>query len=304
MNQNMPYRELGTTGEKVSIIGIGGFHLGIPQDPAEAVSLVREAIDSGINFLDNSWDYHRGESERRMGEALKGGYRERAFVMTKVDGRTKEAARAQLEESLHRLGVDCIDLVQLHEVIRFSDVKRAFAPGGAIEAMVEARDEGLVRFIGFTGHKDPDIQLRMLDHEFAWDAVQIPLNVLDAHFRSFEKGVLPGLVERKIGVIGMKPFSAGMLFDTGTVTAIEALHYVMNLPVDVVVTGMESRADLAQALEAAASFRPLDDEEVESILARTATKAENGAFELYKTTRNLDSTSMHPEWLESAKMMR
>lgn len=300
MIQKMPYRELGSTGVKVSIIGVGGFHLGLLENPADSVSIVREAIDSGVNFLDNSWDYHRGESERRMGEALKDGYRERAFVMTKVDGRTKEAARAQLDQSLQRLGVDCIDLWQLHEVIRISDVERVFAPGGAIEAMIEARDEGLVRFLGFTGHKDPDLHLMMLAQDFSWDAVQMPLGVLDAHYRSFEESVLPELVRRGIGVIGMKSFSAGRLFDTGTVTAIEALHYAMNLPLDVVVTGIESRADLAQSLEAANSFRPLSDEEVTSILARTAMKAKNGAFEPYKTTEYHDATSMHPEWLESA----
>ncbi len=300
MNQGMPYRKLGRTGEKVSILGVGGFHLGLPHKPADAVNLVREAIDAGINFLDNSWDYHHGESERRMGEALKGGYRERAFVMTKVDGRTKEAANAQLEESLERLQVDYIDLWQLHEVIRFDDVDRVFAPGGAMEAMVEARDEGRVRYIGFTGHKDPAIHRHMLAQEFAWDTVQMPLNVMDAHFRSFERGVLPVLLERNIGVIGMKPLCAGRLFATNTVTAIEALHYAMNLPADVVVTGMASMAELAQAIEAATTFRPLGDDEVASILARTAPKAQNGEFEHYKTRELHDSTSMHPRWLESA----
>jgi len=300
MNHDIPYRELGRTGEKVSIVGVGGFHLGLPDNPADAVAMVREAIDAGITFMDNSWDYHNGESERRLGEALKDGYRERAFVMTKVDGRTKEAASAQLDQSLQRLQADYIDLWQLHEVIRFEDVNRAFAPGGAIEAMVEARDEGKVRFIGFTGHKDPDVHRRMLAQDFEWDTVQMPLNVLDAHYRSFEHEVLPVLVERNIGVIGMKPLCAGRLFETNTVTAIEALHYAMNLPTDVVVTGMASRADLAQAIEAATTFRPLRDDEVASILARTAEKAQGGTFERYKTTQHHDSTAMHPGWLESA----
>jgi aryl-alcohol dehydrogenase-like predicted oxidoreductase len=300
MNHDMPYRELGRTGEKVSIIGLGGFHLGLPANPADAVGIVREAIDRGVTFLDNSWDYHNGESERRMGQALKDGYRDRAFVMTKVDGRTKEAASAQLDQSLERLQVDYIDLWQLHEVIRDMDVDRVFAPGGAMEAMVEARDAGTVRFIGFTGHKDPDIHRRMLAQDFVWDTVQMPLNVLDAHFRSFEHEVLPVLVERDIGVIGMKPLCAGRLFETDTVTAIEALHYAMNLPTDVVVTGMRSQADLAQAIEAAKTFRPFRDDEVASILARTAPKAQHGEFERYKTMQYHDSTSMHPEWLESA----
>jgi predicted aldo/keto reductase-like oxidoreductase len=300
MDHDMQYRELGRTGEKVSIIGVGGFHLGLPHRPADAVAIVRGAIDAGITFLDNSWDYHSGESERRMGEALKDGYRERAFVMTKVDGRTKEAASAQLDQSLERLQIDCIDLWQLHEVIRFEDVDRAFAHDGAIEAMVEARDEGKVRFIGFTGHKDPNIHRKMLEQDFEWDTVQMPLNVLDAHYRSFEHEVLPVLVERGIGVIGMKPLAAGKVIETNAVTPIEALHYAMNLPTDVVVTGMKSKADLAQAIEAATTFRPLAGDEVAAILARTAPKAENGVFERYKTTHYHDSTSMHPGWLESA----
>ncbi len=300
MNHEMPYRELGRTGEKVSIVGVGGYHLGLPDNPADAVGIVREAIDRGVNFLDCSWNYHDGESERRLGEALRDGYRERAFLMTKVDGRTADAARRQLDQSLERLQVDCIDLWQLHEVIRYTDIDRVFAPGGAIEAMVEARDEGKVRYIGFTGHKDPDVHLRMLESDFAWDTVQMPLNVLDAHFRSFGRQVLPVLIKRGIGVIGMKPFCAGTLFETHTVTAIEALHYAMNLPTSVVVTGMQSRADLEQAIEAAKSFRPLGDDEVASILARTAQKAQNGEFERYKTTLVHDSTSMHPGWLESA----
>jgi aryl-alcohol dehydrogenase-like predicted oxidoreductase len=299
MNGKVPRRELGRTGQHVSIIGVGGAHLGIPQR-SEAVAIVREAIDRGIDFLDNSWDYNDGESERRVGEALKGGYRERAFVMTKVDGRSREAAKKQLDQSLRRLAVDYIDLWQIHEVIRWDDPDRIFAPGGAIEAMVEAREAGKIRFIGFTGHKDPEMHLKMLEQDFEWDAVQMPLNVLDAHYKSFEKKVLPVLFNREIGIIGMKPFAAGMLFETNTVSAMEALHYAMNLPADVVVTGMQSKADLERAIEAAESFARLSDSEVESMLERTAAKAGNGKFEVYKTTEWLDSTSAHPEWLRSA----
>jgi predicted aldo/keto reductase-like oxidoreductase len=300
MNDEIPYRDLGKTGEKASIIGVGGFHLGMPANPGDAIRIVCRAIDRGINFMDNSWDYNYGESEHRLGASLKHGYRDRAFVMTKFDGRTRDAARKQLNQSLRRLQVDYLDLWQLHEVIRFEDVDRAFAPGGAAEAMVEARDAGKVRFLGFTGHKDPAIHLKMLEQDFEWDTVQLPLNVLDAHYNSFEKKVLPVLVERNIGVIGMKPLSAGVLFETNAVTAIEGFHYVMNLPTDVVVTGMESEADLEQAIEAATSFQPLSDDEVASILARAAPKARTGEFERYKTTQEHDATSMHPEWLESA----
>ncbi|HEY3373918.1 MAG TPA: aldo/keto reductase [Candidatus Aquicultor sp.] len=301
MAQEIPYRELGSTGEQVSLIGVGGFHIGIPENPADGVAIVRAAIDRGVNFLDNSWDYHNGESERRMGKALKGGYRDRAFLMTKVDGRTNEAAREQLDESLRRLQVDHIDLLQIHEVIRRDDPDRVFAPGGAIDAFVDARDAGKIRFIGFTGHKDPDIHLKMLNQGFAWDTVQMPLNVLDAHhYHSFARKVLPVLVERNIGVLGMKPLSAGRLFNTHTVSAIDALHYAMNLPTDVVITGVQSMRDLDQAIEAATTFHPLSDIEVQEILNRTAPVSENGKYETYKTTTAHDSTSMHPEWLESA----
>jgi len=300
MSNEIPYRELGKTGEMVSIVGLGGFHIGLIPGDSEAVNLIREAMNKGINFMDNSWDYHDGKSERRMGDALRGGYRERAFLMTKVDGRTKEAARKQLDESLRRLQTDYIDLLQLHEVIRMDDPDRSFAPGGAMEAFDEARDAGKIRYIGFTGHKNPDILLKMLEQDFDWDTVQLPLNVLDAHYHSFEKKVLPVLVERDIGVLGMKPLSDGRLLETGIVSAIEALHYVMNLPTDVVITGIQSRRDLDQAIEAASTFVGLSDDEVNDILSRTAPVAQSGDFEAYKTTHIHDGTIIHPEWLESA----
>lgn len=299
MDGKIPRRKLGATGEEVSIIGVGGAHVSIPRK-ATAIRIIREAIERGVNFLDNSWDYNHGESERRMGEALKGGYRDRVFLMTKVDGRTEKAGMQQLDESLRRLQVDYIDLWQIHEVIRFDDPDRAFAPGGVIEAMVEARQAGKIRFIGFTGHKDPDIHLKMLSMDFDWDTIQMPLNVLDAHYKSFVQKVLPVAVERNIGIIGMKPLGAGALFQTNTVGAVEALHYALNLPTDVVITGMQSMADLEQAIEAAVSFRPLSDAEVESILNRTSRAAADGKFEWYKTTRYLDSTTMNPEWLDAS----
>ena len=207
----MIYRVLGRTGEKVSAIGLGGHHIGRPRDAAEGIRIIRSAIDRGITFLDNCWDYHDGESERRMGDALRDGYRKRAFLMTKFDGRTKASTASQIDESLRRLETDTIDLMQYHENIRMEDPDRFFAPGGPVEALLEAKKAGKIRYIGFTGHKDPAVHLRMLDvaaaHGFHFDACQMPLNVMDAHFRSFGREVVPRLVKEGIGVLGMKPCS-------------------------------------------------------------------------------------------------
>jgi len=205
----IPYRTLGRTGERVSLIGLGGYHLGNQSDPDESIRIIRTGIDEGINFLDNCWDYNDGESEIRMGRALRDGYRQKAFLMTKIDGRNRAAAATQINESLRRLQTDRIDLLQFHEVIRDSDPDRIFAKGGAMEVALEAKKAGKIRFIGFTGHKSPDIHLKMLatatQHGFTFDAVQMPLNVMDAHFNSFEKKVLPALTKDGIGVLGMKP---------------------------------------------------------------------------------------------------
>ena len=210
---DMIYRTLGKTGEKVSVLGLGGYHIGTQRDEQESVHIIRTAIDHGINFMDNCWDYNGGESEIRMGKALQDGYREKVFLMTKIDGRTKRAAAEQIDESLKRLKTDHIDLMQHHEVIRMEDPDRIFAAGGAMEAIVDAQKAGKMRFIGFTGHKDPLVHLRMLEmaekHDFRFDAVQMPLNVMDAHFRSFGKKVLPALVKKEIGVLGMKPMGSG-----------------------------------------------------------------------------------------------
>jgi len=299
VSDSVPTRALGSTGEQVSCIGMGGFHLGVPEDPAEAVRLVREALDRGITFFDNSWDYLEGESERRLGDALQGGYRERAFMMTKVDGRTKESVNRQLEESLRRLKTDYVDLLQLHEVIRWDDPEKFFAPGGGIEAFLEARDAGKIRYIGFTGHKNPDIHLKMLQQDFPWDTVQMPLNALDAHYESFTRKVLPVLVEREIGVLGMKPFAAGQLFESGAISAREALRYALNLPASVIITGIQSQRDLDQAIDIATSFRPLTRTEVGEILAKTSQVAREGKFEGYKTGNLYDSTDLNPAWLSS-----
>jgi predicted aldo/keto reductase-like oxidoreductase len=276
--------------------------LALPQvDEDLAVRIVRTAIDRGINFLDNCWDYNDGESERRMGKALRDGYRERAFVMTKIDGRSKREAARQLDESLQRLGVDCIDLVQHHEVIRFEDPNRIFDEEGANAALVEAREAGKLRYIGFTGHKDPHIHRYALDvaaqHNFQFDAVQMPLNLMDAHFRSFEKDVLPELIKRKIGVLAMKSMANGILLRSKTVTPIECLHYAMNLPTSVVITGIDSLEILEQAFTAVSTFRPLAPEAIESLLARTKAAAHNGSFEPFKITSLFDGTAEHPEWL-------
>jgi len=297
---SVPRRTLGRTGEKVSIVGIGGFHLGRPSEE-EAIRIVRTALDNGVNFLDNCWDYNGGLSEERMGKALRGGYRQKAFLMTKIDGRTKAAATKQLEESLRRLETDHIDLLQFHEVIRDNDPERIFASGGGMEAALEAKKQGKVRYLGFTGHKSPDIHYKMLEtafvHNFTFDAVQMPLNVMDAHYDSFEKKVLPVLVKHNIGVLGMKPMGDAIILESKTATPVECLHYAMNLPTSVVITGCDSIEMLRQALEAARSFKPMSNEEVASLLAKTASASASGKFEEYKTTHKFDGTYHNPQWL-------
>ena len=299
---DIPYRLLGRTGERVSAIGLGGWHLGFESlDEALSVRIIREAVDRGINFLDNSWDYNDGASEIRMGKALRDGYRDKVFLMTKIDGRSKAEATRQLDESLRRLHTDVIDLVQHHEVIRYEDPHRIFDDEGANAALVEARQAGKIRYIGFTGHKDPRIHLHMLevarDHEFAFDAVQMPLNVMDAHYRSFERLVLPELVKEDIGVLGMKSLGNGVILKSGAVSAVECLHYALNLPTSVVITGVESMERLEQALHAARTFRPLSQAERSRLLAKTVAAASRGEFELFKTTSIFDATATNPAWL-------
>jgi predicted aldo/keto reductase-like oxidoreductase len=297
----IPYRTLGRTGEKVSVIGLGGYHLGTQSDPEESIRIIRTGIDEGINFLDNCWDYNGGESEIRMGKALRAGYRQKAFLMTKIDGRNKTAAAAQLNESLRRLQTDRIDLLQFHEVIRDSDPDRIFAEGGGMEAVLDAQKAGKIRFIGFTGHKSPDIHLKMLatasKHGIKFDAVQLPLNVMDAHFNSFEKRVLPALTQNGIGVLGMKSMGDHLILESKTVTPVECLHYSMNLPTSVAITGCDSMPILQQALRAARSFQPMDSSQVAGLLAKTSKAAEAGQFELYKTSHQFDGTFANPQWL-------
>jgi len=298
----MIYRTLGHTGEKVSAIGVGGWHLGLGDvDEDLAIRIVRSAIDRGINFLDNCWDYNEGRSEERMGKALRDGYRAKAFVMTKIDGRSKKEASKQLDESLERLQVDCIDLVQHHEIIRFEDPHRIFHEDGANAALVEAREAGKLRFIGFTGHKDPRVHLYMLEvaeqNGFKFDAVQMPLNLMDAHYRSFSKEVVPELVKRNIGILGMKSMANGILLKSHTVTPIECLHYALSLPTSVVITGIDSMEILDQAFEAVRTFHSLNPEELDALLAKTSAAAATGRFEPFKTTSIFDGTAEHPEWL-------
>ena len=297
----MPYRTLGRSGEKVSLIGLGGYHIGIQRDEQESVKIIRAAIDAGINFMDNCWDYNDGESEVRMGKALRDGYRARVFLMTKTDGQTSNAYNSQLEQSLRRLQTDHIDLVQFHEVIRPSDPERIFGAGGAIEAALAARKAGKIRYIGFTGHKDPDIHLKMINtgfaHNFTFDAVQMPLNVMDAHFRSFAHQVEPVLVEHGIGVLGMKSMGSGLILRSKTVTPIECLHYAMNLPTSVVINGCDSLERLSQALEAARTFKPMNQSEVTALLAKTTMAAAEGQFEPFKTSHDFDGTYHNPQWL-------
>jgi aryl-alcohol dehydrogenase-like predicted oxidoreductase len=297
----IPYRTLGRSGEKVSVIGLGGYHLGNQADPQESIRIIRTGLDEGVNFLDNCWDYNGGESEVRMGNALRDGYRQKAFLMSKIDGRTKAAAASQINESLRRLQTDRIDLLQFHEVIRDTDPDRIFAEGGGMEAVLEAQKAGKIRFIGFTGHKSPDIHLKMLStaakHSFTFDAVQMPLNVMDAHFNSFEKKVLPVLLKSEIGVLGMKPMGDHVILESKTATPVECLHYAMNLPTSVVITGCDSLPILQQALQAARSFKAMDSSQVASLLAKTAKAADAGQFELYKTSHRFDGTYANPQWL-------
>src|SRR3977135_3827912 len=279
----MIYRTLGSTGEKVSAIGVGGWHLGLQHvDEQLAIRIVRSAIDRGINFLDNCWDYNEGASEERMGKALKDGYRAKAFVMTKIDGRSKKEATKQLDESLERLQVDCIDLVQHHEIIRFEDPHRVFAEDGANAALIEARQAGKLRYIGFTGHKDPRVHLYMLEvaeqNGFKFDAVQMPLNLMDAHYRSFARDVVPELVRQNIGILGMKSMANGILLKSNTATPIECLHYALNLPTSVVITGIDSMEILDQAFEAVRTFHPLSKEELDALLAKTPAVPLTGRF--------------------------
>lgn len=301
--QEIPYRTLAHTGVKVSCIGMGGYHLGKADvSEADAIKLIHAGVDRGINFLDNSWDYNKGESEKRVGKAVKeANLRGRVFMMTKNDGRTADEFNKQLDESLKRLQTDHVDLIQFHEIIRFDDPDRIFSDGGAAQAALAAKKAGKVHYIGFTGHKDPHIHLYMLEvadrHNFVFDTVQMPINVMDAHFRSFGKLVLPELVKRNIAALGMKSIGDTVILKSGAVTAMECLHFSLSQPVSVVITGIDKPAILDQAIKAAQTYQDMSKEQMAVVLERTAPQAADGKWELFKTSAIFDSTAQHPEWL-------
>jgi uncharacterized protein len=295
-------RKLGRADVEVSILGIGGYHIGVSSlSDAEGVRIVQRALDEGINFLDNCWDYNDGQSEVRMGMALTNGYRQKAFLMTKIDGRTAASARKQLEDSLTRLKTDHIDLVQLHEVIRMGDPEQAFQPGNVMDVLQQARKDGKIRFIGFTGHKSPEIHLHMIEtadkHGFTFDSVQMPVNALDQHFDSFQQKVIPVAQKHGMAVLGMKPLANGAIPKTNTITAVEALHYAMSVPVTVTINGCDSMQMLDQALRVARNFQPLDTRQKIAILQKTAPIAGAGKYEGYKSSTMFDGTAANPQWL-------
>jgi uncharacterized protein len=305
MESTVPSRRLGRTNENVSMVALGGSHIGATAlSDVEAVHIMHTAIDAGITFFDNCWDYNEGRSEERMGSALGIlGYRKRVFLMTKFDGRDRRTALAQLDDSLRRLQTDHVDLWQMHENIRPDDADRLFAPGGAIEAMQAAQQAGKVRFLGFSGHKDPAYHVHMFEvaaqNGFVFDTVQMPINIMDAHFNSFERAVIPIAQKTDTAVLAMKTFGDHHILDAHVLGPLQMLHYGMNLPVASVVTGVDSMATLHQAVTAAVSFRPLSEAQVASMLARSAPLSITGALERYKTTNEFDGTIQHPEWLGS-----
>jgi predicted aldo/keto reductase-like oxidoreductase len=295
-------RKLGRADAEVSIIGIGGYHIGLSNvSEAEAIRIVRKGLDEGINFLDNCWDYNDGASEERMGKALQDGYRQKAFLMTKIDGRTGASARRQLEESLTRLKTDHIDLLQIHEVIRMGDPEQAFQPGNVMDVLKQARQEGKIRYIGFTGHKSPSIHLHMIEtadqHGFTFDSVQMPVNALDEHYDSFQQKVIPVAQKHGMAILGMKPLSNGAILKTNTLSAPEALHYAMSVPVTVTITGCDSLGVLEQALGVARNFKPMDQQQKIATLQKTAPAGMAGKFEQYKSSQIYDGTANSPEWL-------
>lgn len=286
----VPRRPFGKTGEQVSILAVGGFHLGATKDQQEANTLVARAIDCGINFFDNAWEYKQGLSEERLGTALEG-KRDQVLVMTKVctHGRDKSVAMRQLEQSLRRLRTDHLDVWQIHEVVYYNDPDLIFRPDGAIEALAAAKQQGKVRWVGFTGHKDPAIHLQMLSHDFPFDTVQMPLNPFDAQYRSFQQHVMPEANRRGIAVLGMKSLGgSGEMVTHGAITPEEGLRYAMSLPVATTISGMDSLEVLEQNLAIAANFKPMTEAERRALEDRVHFWASDGRYELFKTTVKYD----------------
>ncbi|NLF26764.1 MAG: aldo/keto reductase [Clostridiales bacterium] len=278
----IPFRILGATAERISIIGVGGHHIGRPADPRVGIRIIRMAIDEGINFLDNAWCYHDGRSEEIMGQALRDGYRQRAFLMTKNHGRDAATFRKQLDESLRRLQTDYVDLLQFHEIIHEGEPDRIFSEG-AIEAAVEARTAGKIRYIGFTGHRWPHLFRQMLSHDFAWDTLQMPVNLLDVHFRSFADEIMPIAEARNIGIIGMKGLAQARILEAG-VSVEEALGYTLSQPIATLVCGMESVEVLQQNLRIVRDWQPMERDEQARLHQRVAAAAADGHLEEYKTS--------------------
>ncbi len=285
---SVPTRALGGTGVQVSILGLGGHHAGRGRDDAKSVRLIRKGIDLGVTFLDNAWEYHNGRAEDVMGKALRDGYRDKAFLMTKHHGRDKKTAMQHLEDSLRRLGTDVIDLWQFHEIVYDKDPEMIFAPGGGIEAAELAKKQGKVRFIGFTGHRSPMLHLKMLAYGYPWDAVQMPMNIFDPHYKSFQQHVLPILVRRKIGVIAMKTMASSHVLKAKVATPAEALNYIWSQPVSTIVSGMESEELLEANVATARAFDPMSPDAQAKLLERTKEAALTGKFEPYKTAPNYD----------------
>lgn len=298
----MLYRELGVTGEMVSAVGMGGFHLGKPSQTTEdSIHLIRSGVDAGITFLDNCWDYNEGISEIRMGKALKDGYRDKVFLMTKVDGRTAKAFDKQLTQSLERLDVEKIDLVQFHEILRMEDPDRIFAKGGALEAALKAREAGKLQYIGFTGHKDPAVHLRMFEvadkNKFRFDTVQMPVNVMDAHFRSFTRQVIPVANDHGTGILAMKTFGDRYILESGVVDPLEALHWGLSQKISVLIAGIDKPEILDQTLRAVRTYQPLSEADSQRILGKTREAASEGRYELFKISTHFDGTAHNPDWL-------
>lgn len=283
----VPTRPLGATGEQVSLLGIGGYHMATLEDEAAATRFLHEAIDLGVTFMDNAWEYHDGKAEDWMGKGLKG-KRDDVFLMTKHHGRDKKTAMKHLEDSLKRLQTDVIDLWQFHEIVYEDDAEMIFADGGGIEAAVEAKEQGKVKYIGFTGHKNPKFFHQMMDHDFHWDAVQMPLSAFDAHYRSFEQEILPICMERRIGVLAMKTLGSGYLLRSETITAEEGINYAMSLPVSTVISGMRSVDELRNNAGIARKHKPMTMQERSVLLEKTRKAAVTGEFEPFKSSNQFD----------------